>query len=349
MNGKFNRISHLDGMRGIAILLVVFFHAYARWPDYLGFVTETKDIFIFKYGYLGVQLFFMISGFVIFMSLDRSNSIMEFMKKRWLRLFPAMLIASVIIYSTANLFYERPAGIPEIKNLIPGLTFIHPALVSKILGDKVSGLEGAFWSLYVEMMFYVFSCFLYFMLGRGVVLKAIFIAFLVSYLGLVVDKIFGIEFFVTKLLGDYVGMKHYGWFFIGCFMYEKLNGKVSFLDKLLMMVVVIANLSFAYKDVFKLAFMTFIILAFFFSFYVESIKNFFNHKLLLFFGLISYPLYLIHENIMVSGSIKIINTNVVNPYLSPLIPILLVTLVSYMMVLIEPRLRSSIKMAINFT
>jgi peptidoglycan/LPS O-acetylase OafA/YrhL len=59
------RITHLDGLRGIAILWVIAYHAYSRWFDYTNLLSATKNISIFKYGFLGVSLFFMISGFVI--------------------------------------------------------------------------------------------------------------------------------------------------------------------------------------------------------------------------------------------------------------------------------------------
>ncbi|WP_233592547.1 hypothetical protein [Erwinia psidii] len=52
------RIQHLDGMRGLAILLVIGFHAWARWPEKLHYVNMTKHFPLFEFGYLGVPLFF---------------------------------------------------------------------------------------------------------------------------------------------------------------------------------------------------------------------------------------------------------------------------------------------------
>mgnify|MGYP003609638691 FL=1 len=128
-----NRIQYLDGLRGVAIILVVLFHAFARWPNLTPYGDEYAGFFITQYGWVGVELFFIISGFVIFMTLEKSSNIMVFMYKRWLRLFPAMLIASVFIYITAPFFYERPAGQPTWLSLIPGLTFINPSIFKLIL------------------------------------------------------------------------------------------------------------------------------------------------------------------------------------------------------------------------
>lgn len=162
-----NRIAFLDGLRGIAILLVVLFHAYSRYPDIVPYKDSYKYFPLFEYGFLGVQLFFLLSGFVILMTLERSKNFFSFMYKRWIRLFPAMLIATILIFSTAFLFYERPGGMPNLYSVLPGLLFIEPSLLDKIVGGgKILPLEGAFWSLYIEMMFYIIFGISYFILGK---------------------------------------------------------------------------------------------------------------------------------------------------------------------------------------
>ena len=72
------RIDFLDGLRGVAIILVILYHAYARWPTFVPYETTFGNILFFKYGYLGVQLFFLISGFVILLSLDNCKSFKNF-------------------------------------------------------------------------------------------------------------------------------------------------------------------------------------------------------------------------------------------------------------------------------
>ena len=65
-----------------------------------------------------------------------------FFAKRWLRLFPAMLICSALVFVTAPLFPERPAGLPAPPGPVPGLTFIDPAIWQKIIGGTQGSLEG---------------------------------------------------------------------------------------------------------------------------------------------------------------------------------------------------------------
>ena len=75
-----HRLSHLDGLRGLAILLVMLFHAYARWPDHVPFGAEFADVFVFKTGFIGGSIF-LISGFVILMTLESANHLASFSPK----------------------------------------------------------------------------------------------------------------------------------------------------------------------------------------------------------------------------------------------------------------------------
>src|SRR3990172_280603 len=99
------RIKYLDGFRGLAIILVILYHSFARWPEIVPYGDQFSNFFLFHSGWIGVQLFFLISGFVILMTLDKSIGFKNFITKRWLRLFPAILIATILIYFSASFFY----------------------------------------------------------------------------------------------------------------------------------------------------------------------------------------------------------------------------------------------------
>ena len=71
-----SRIGYLDGLRGVAILSVVLFHAYTRWGSIETFNQLEILKTLFSYGWLGVHLFFSISGYVIYMSLKKSENIL---------------------------------------------------------------------------------------------------------------------------------------------------------------------------------------------------------------------------------------------------------------------------------
>ena len=73
MDTKLKRYQELDALRGIAALFVVLFHFTLNRPE-----AE----YGLKLGVTGVDLFFIISGFVIFMSLTNINSSKEFIVNR---------------------------------------------------------------------------------------------------------------------------------------------------------------------------------------------------------------------------------------------------------------------------
>src|ERR1700761_9643123 len=93
-----DRIASLDGFRFFAILSVVLYHYYSRWvpPLNTSLYPYGNKYSYFSFGYLGVEFFFVISGFVIAYTLSATNSLSEFWKKRMVRLFPAMFVCSLI-------------------------------------------------------------------------------------------------------------------------------------------------------------------------------------------------------------------------------------------------------------
>ena len=93
-----DRITNLDLLRGLAALAVCLFHF-----DYDGALGVPSVSYVLSYGYLGVQMFFVISGFIIPYSMLRSGyrikNIKGFLIGRLVRLYPAYIIASVAALS----------------------------------------------------------------------------------------------------------------------------------------------------------------------------------------------------------------------------------------------------------
>lgn len=80
------RVEQIDVLRGLAALTVVFSHYFPFWDRYV------EDILVIvpgAYGFYAVKLFFVISGMVIFMTLDKCNSVADFAVLRFSRLYPA--------------------------------------------------------------------------------------------------------------------------------------------------------------------------------------------------------------------------------------------------------------------
>jgi len=291
------RIKELDGLRGISILLVVFYHFFSRWPEIYPYKNQFADFFLFKYGSFGVELFFMISGLVIFMTLDKTENFIVFVKKRWLRLFPSMLIVSLFVISTSFFFPHRPIGEPKLVDLIPGLTFLEPYWLEKIFHFPFKSLEGAFWSLYVEFRFYFLFGFCFYFLGRKKAIKVLALITLLSFLLTFLTSSKVLEFlFLDVLLGRYLF-----WFLIGIYAYEFLNGKIKeYLFEVLGLALLGAIYSIS-KQSFSVQLIQVLCLLLFLGLLkIEFLKKIIGNSFFVFMGAISYPLYLVHENAGVS-------------------------------------------------
>ena len=122
-NVKSTYLPSLDGIRGIAIISVIFCHATVFGP---GEVYREYEIFgsIFYAGWSGVDLFFVLSGFLITgILLDHRQSryyFKSFYIRRILRIFPVYYFALIVIVITAFFFYSRIYNNPKswIENFI---------------------------------------------------------------------------------------------------------------------------------------------------------------------------------------------------------------------------------------
>lgn len=132
------RLQALDLLRFIAALAVVFYHYLAEPnPSYPALAA------IAQYGYLGVPLFFMISGFVIAASAERRRPV-TFLISRGARLYPAFWIG---VLFTAGISYALSDSPPSISDILINLTMLNDYL-------GVKNIDGVYWTLQVELKFY---------------------------------------------------------------------------------------------------------------------------------------------------------------------------------------------------
>lgn len=128
-------IRALDGLRGISILLVMLFHA--RVPYFTG-------------GFIGVEIFFILSGFLVSRSFDQHKNIFIFYKRRLFRILPALFFF-LFIYLIFNYFLY---GHVVVIHYISVLLFFSNWLISIRL-ENLTYLEHM-WSLAIEEQFYLF-------------------------------------------------------------------------------------------------------------------------------------------------------------------------------------------------
>lgn len=340
------RITSLDGLRGLAIITVVLFHTYARWPDYIPWVTAYSNT-IFEFGWLGVQLFFLISGFAIYMTLEKCDTFGDFIARRWLRLFPAMLIASILVYSTSFFLIERPNGEINPFDLLSGLLFVDARYLNGIQNFvEIKTIEGAFWTLFVEVKFYLIFGTLYFT-SRNTALRNLTMIFLLSFL----FKIYGhmwpqlAQALVNKTLFDFMSLQHFGWFCLGALVYKSSIVKsrsLEYATAILLIPTVLMTNSQSYKVILACVL---VFVLFYSSLKVRFLSRLISAKVLVYFGFISYPLYLIHENAMVAFTIKANKwTDVLPDYMTPWPGLALIIITSFVIArYLEPMTKRKMK------
>ncbi|MCA7893165.1 acyltransferase family protein [Burkholderia cepacia] len=144
---KFSRIPELDLLRFIAAISVVFFHYAFR--GYAGDDLTTMHYPalepIAQYGFLGVHLFFMISGFVILMTAG-DGSIKRFIASRASRLLPAFWVCCTITF-----FVTLAIGGDRFVATWPQYLVNMVTLGGGFGADPI---DGAYWSLGAELRFY---------------------------------------------------------------------------------------------------------------------------------------------------------------------------------------------------
>lgn len=149
MQRPAQRILEIDLLRFVAAVAVVIFHWAFRGHAADGLTRMNYPGLepAARYGYLGVELFFVISGFVILMS-ARSGSLRDFAVSRVVRLYPAFWFCCTLTFLVMVWFDPRAVPEPSVSQYLVNLT-----MFSGFLG--VPSIDGAYWSLFVEMRFYL--------------------------------------------------------------------------------------------------------------------------------------------------------------------------------------------------
>ncbi|MFJ6578938.1 acyltransferase family protein [Streptomyces sp. NPDC004290] len=142
------RLHALDGIRLLAALMVVAYHYTARgggWP------TPVREIFpeifpLTAYGYLGVQLFFLISGFVVCMS-AWNRPAKAFFVSRVVRLYPAYWFGVVATTVTVMVIPGGRRHLPW-NDLLTNMTMLQQAF-------WIPHVDSVYWTLFTELRFYL--------------------------------------------------------------------------------------------------------------------------------------------------------------------------------------------------
>ena len=146
----------LDGLRGVAAIIVVAFHIFEA------FAGGNRFVQIINHGYLAVDFFFLLSGFVVAYAYDDRWGKMtqwEFYKRRLIRLQPMVIMGMIIgaifyYFQASDILFPMIAGMEVWKvilTMIIGFTLLPIPPSMEIRGwGEMHPLDGPAWSLFFE-------------------------------------------------------------------------------------------------------------------------------------------------------------------------------------------------------
>ncbi len=325
------RLLELDALRGLAAMFVVLFHFTMGRPQAgLGF----------NLGLTGVDLFFIISGFVIFMTISKVSTTREFLVGRAARLYPAywfcVTFTFFLICFTKNIYHNEPG----ITTDLLWQYLINLTMIQQLLG--VEHLDGPYWTLTIELLFYAFVAIIYRMKGipHFLVIGSLFLLLILCYQAILK---FQWPWGYGVLHGRFPLVNHFPLFFAGTIFYTiYLNQKIRFRAGLyaLLGLCLIVQASLFDKagraqhitpsQYFWMLLLFFIL----FSLFVHRKLGFIVCKPTVFLGAISYPLYLVHQflgvSIILPGLIKVLGISYwISVSIALVVVLLIATFVTY--------------------
>lgn len=272
------RFAEIDVLRGFAALCVAVSHYTTHCARYFGECTYYLPT---RYGYYAVELFFVISGFVIYFTLERSGTWKDFVFSRATRLYPAYWVLLNLMVVVSVLVFGKELW---LTGYAANLT-----MFQEYLG--FGNLDNVYWSLTVELAFYVnMGVFFAFALLRRI--EAISVAWLVlACLWSLYDKMSGIalpETFEGSWYAQFVP------FFVAGIMFYLIHSRGPSASRIAIILLALA------AEWWMQSWTGLIVAAVVFALFAATLAGFLRFTVspvTLWLGTISYSLYLSHRNL----------------------------------------------------
>lgn len=224
-----SRVEILDLLRMFAVLAVVLFHYGFRGAAADGYTaTSLPDLqWIAKYCDFGVQLFFVISGFVIAYSAEGRTAI-NFAIARSSRIYPAFFLCMTITF-IATIAIGAPHFETTFMHWLTNLFIVAPAL-------KQPFMDGAYWSIVYEITFYGWVALF---LATGQFRK---------HIELIIVSWMAISMLNEAVLHSGILMRLFltnqsGFFAAGLLLYEMYTGRRTLLIKILLLLAAVTSIN----------------------------------------------------------------------------------------------------------
>jgi peptidoglycan/LPS O-acetylase OafA/YrhL len=285
-------IKEIQYLRALAVITVLLFHL---------------DKEIFKGGFIGVDIFFVISGFLMIKILKEKNySVFNFYKRRFKRIFPVLLFVCIltVFIGSKVLFLNEFDSL--IRDNISALTFTSNILFwlklkSYFADTSIIPLLHT-WSLSLEIQFYFIIPFIIFILNKLKLKFQLFFLLLFVLTSLILCSLF-----IGRDQSFYLLPFRINEFFLGTILYllpkknfyKKINGDFVFIIYNFLIIYLLfnyENINFPGIDGFLICLFTTFFL--YFNHY-KLVTHIINFNVFQFIGKISYSLFLIHLPVLV--------------------------------------------------
>lgn len=315
--------NNLDFLRLVLATAVVFLHLafLAKTP-----LTESVSESLHWLSGSAVSTFFIVSGFLIYMSYDRRETVINYFWGRFLRLYPAYIL--LILFSSCLYFLVGDGSLvgsyaSEIKYFIANavfLNFLAPTIDGVFSTNPEPFINGSLWTLKIEVMFYCMVPIIYMLLERKYSYLYMLVIYVLSFIYkdfilLHKDTIPIAETLASQLPGQMM------YFVSGIFCFKYFDILKRQFSALLIASVILMWLNFYYLQPFVIA--VFITLVFI------SLPNVVSFKK---FGDISYGVYIFHFPIIQLFIAYGVVFNTVSSFFLLIITVFLVSTLSWKLV-----------------
>ena len=280
----------LDALRGIAAVGVVLFHIT---------MDSKEPHYGLHLGKSGVQLFFLISGFVIYMSLSKTKSSKNFVISRFIRLYPTYwaCVTFTFLLNAAYIFRHGELTATYFGNYLANMTMFQHYM-------GIDNLDPPYWTLIVEMVFYLTMLGFYRigLLKRIEIIGSILAT--ICFIIYAVIRLYSLEFYQTA---DFIYplLNHFPLFLAGiCFYlikFEKstLTRHIIIVCCFLASIPTFESLGGSYFFTYAEHILTIAFWFITFYLYIYGLLGWITNRFLVFLGTISYALYLVHQSISI--------------------------------------------------
>jgi len=310
------RLAGIDILRGYAVTTVIIYHFYVL----LDLSTVASFHYIHALGQLGVSLFFIISGYLIYRSIEHNitqkgiaTGIKYYTLHRLLRILPAYYFNLIIVIILAYFIFHTMEGWSFtfiLKQIITHLTFTSFLLYQ----DTGFDINGVYWTLSIEMLWYILAPFLFLYSKTN---KTLLILFVLSVIYLICIDLGWMAwlFHLDKHMPNYIGMLYFYsfqlpgqlvYFITGIFIYKNIKHHIRlphFIYYSLTLLIVLTFIYLSNQTFYQASFtlqnlvILFTMGSLFILLHQYYTKNLF---ILAWVGKISYSLYLWHMPILYS-------------------------------------------------